>query len=869
MINIYGHFTSLNGKRYDITLTKFSSQTVEYAIDEDSDKICFDFSNPVNIETDYSDTFKHVIIKQATINLIVNDNFKDILFAGNERDFNVTIQVHNGSVLFKGYLDPLVFKEPYAKDWTKMQLSCSDKIATLQYIKYGEITDTDSNAINSNTQDKFIDIINNISEWIGLDVDTSLLTEDAEYILENTKINNSLLFGKSPDDWKKCDEVLEEIGKYAGIWFSQEGDNILKLFSWHESQRNYGRGLNGTDYAADDTNISVSDVYTQIRLTCNIEDQEDIVSIDSDKLTPVYSNKQKYLEEYISEGASAEVSNSFIKLINSYGDLRDRDEVYRIDNYAQVYESKLWKFGNTNYLNASGISDVVTTLSWLATHPGKGAFIGFANTDKGTLKDNSLTPSINLTQCLVISVMGKDSISDTSVIGNFSSYICSFTAKATALVPPDRNVTNYLVVSGKMLLNPLYAKSAFVNMHDEYFSKIGGENGEEPGLYLDSLHTFSDYKEFANNYSDNWLYLLLMNHTKIDYLDGIYLQRFMTNDNDTQVIHGDLKHTKYQEQWEYRYGDDTFIEQDKIIKIPILFCSLKVGNKYCVERIDMGASGMNRFEWLTQDQCTALNIQPYFSIGIDPHIGDKILGKDYDICNSIGPLDDVDGKGMAIPITFDDALTGDVEFKIVKPSDAEYEFLNKRYHGWWITEHEIVDHSYWPIIQKIQSIIIKNLKIELVSDKGHLQNLNEDADLVYASDENDNYIEPHEDDVMFTTMLTSYECTKRDVDIKVSSSHVTNTDGTPFLGYTYIKEGENKIYTKPEDIYVTNYYNEYSVPRTIVESSIILGDNYDEIIRPYSSKFTFSYIESGDFVPIGFEANLKENRVKYTMKNMS
>jgi len=118
-------------------------------------------------------------------------------------------------------------------------------------------------------------------------------------------------------------------------------------------------------------------------------------------------------------------------------------------------------------------------------------------------------------------------------------------------------------------------------------------------------------------------------------------------------------------------------------------------------------------------------------------------------------------------------------------------------------------------------------------------------------------------------MLTSYECTKRDVDVKVSSSHVTNTDGKPFLGCTYIEEGENKIYTKPEDIYVTNYYNEYSVPRTIVESSIILGDNYDEIIRPYSSKFTFSYIESGDFVPIGFEANLKENRVKYTMKNMS
>ena len=53
----------------------------------------------------------------------------------------------------------------------------------------------------------------------------------------------------------------------------------------------------------------------------------------------------------------------------------------------------------------------------------------------------------------------------------------------------------------------------------------------------------------------------------------------------------------------------------------ILQCELKVGDKYCVERLDMGETGVGKFQWMTELECAnAGGIKPVFTIGIDLQI---------------------------------------------------------------------------------------------------------------------------------------------------------------------------------------------------------------------------------------------------------
>lgn len=957
-MQITGTFNDINDtKSYTVTITiprvNRPDITVKDVTDADfnetTDTILFPL-DPIDISVDYSDTFSHVIVKSATVRLVSNFNLKDLVLSNNNRDIKMQISVTENNTtktIFSGYVEPLAFNEPYAHVWETIEITATDDLATAQYIKYPTLR---SVAPVLNQMSTFDTIINNVADALGLDVEYDGLDREIEIdqsvqdFLSGTKISNSIWAGESPDDFMSCYDVLEQVGKYWGIWFI-EYEGKLRCFNWHNETRT-NVTLTKNDFTDTSTNLSNADAYTQIKLTCNVDDADTIIEFGEDITSP-YPHYVKYLEELVAEGDGSRALKLFTNLVKNdetadETDKKHPSESYIYKNFCWVKQSNLWDFGSNSYTDLIGETNPITheeytqqeILQWLRANPGKGAFVSFGRTDKMTLKDKSPINSLDLRDYLIISVMGQDVKSyDSTMKGILESAapICSFKGSAKAFTPPDSDTTNYLIISGNILLNKLYAQTGKVMHRKNKDKKTFGEeyDGINGSLYLDSLNTFADVdRDFDDNKLIKGVNPDYMNQSvpKIGENDWgcYYIHRFYdgeagseyaytgSGNNKTYVpvgLYGDLKQSKYNQTWKYEWS---FIngqgkKVDNTSKVPILICQMKIGDgenaKYCVERIDLGTDGWGKFQWLTDAQIKGREpwVNPItgitqtqeikiennywynFTIGIDPKIDDYIIGTEYDIQNTIWYYDDVDGKGTAIPIKYNDNLAGEVEFKIIKPILAYWGYSGNEYRLWvelfWDLDNG--DSFKWPILEKLSSIMLSDFKIELTSNKGHILNNTANNDLVYPSVENNTYIEPHEDDVDIATMITSEEAARWGTEMVQSDSHVLissndqTKDNMPFLGFEYdtgeVDEEQHPImaYVKPEQLYVNDFYHEYSTPRTVVNTQIKLNTNY--LANP--DKYSFTYPTAFNLtkevhVPIGYEADLKYDTISLTTKNM-
>ena len=935
-MQITGTFNDINDtKSYTVTISGLGDSqqiiTVKDVTDADfnetTNTILFPL-DPIHITTDYSDTFDHRIVKSATVNLITNFNLRDLVLANNNHSISMTIVADEGkqteTELFSGYVEPLCFSEPYARFWNEVEITANDKLANSQYTKYPNLI-----LETLNEQDTPLGILSKIAIGIGDNnstVDTSGLDSDIVTALSTTKISNNVWVGDSKDDWMDCFEVLEQLGKYWGFW-SMWDNNKLKLIDWHNMERTPATAISENDelvlvnqpkedFCDDSTSLSNADAYTQIKLECDIDDAEPIVEFGDDIQSP-YEHYTLYLEELIAEGGGSRALNLFYDLImeNETGDETDKkhpSESYIYKNFCWVKESKLWDFGTNGYTqflpeHTANPSSQQSILNWLNTSGiGRGAFVSFGRTDKMSVKDNSPINSISLKDCLVIGVNGHDDKTHISTLmsqWSNANPICSFTGTSKQFTPPDNKTINYLIISGKILLNKLQAQTGIV-MHRKYqkwddgfgneYNAIGGN------LYLDTLNTYDNIKtDFQNGKKDSYINKTVPGIGENQY-GCYYTHKYYngTSGSETptslKMLCGDLNQSKYNQTWKYEYSgiSGNAKKVDNTSKIPILKCQMKIGTgenaKYCIERADLGPTHFDEFEWMTEAEArtaqnTPVNQDPwlYFTIGIDPKIDDYIIGTEYDIKNNIWYYDDVDGKGTAIPIKFTDNLSGTVEFKIISPMNSYWEDINTDNKCIYYFLNDTYPNMYnYPILEKLSSIILSDFKIELTSNKGHILNNTANNDLVYASDENNTYIEPHEDDVKIATMITSDEAAEWGTEMVISDSHVVNSDGSPFYGFPYEVEDENGdpvidedtgepviAYTKPEELYVNNFYNEYSIPRQIIETGLKIK-SYDWLVNPANYKFKFGFLD-GEYVPIKYDVNLKYNNIAFAMKDMT
>ena len=702
------------------------------------------------------------------------------------------------------------------------------------------------------------------------------LTGNRYAIFGQLTINELLFLGDEEDDVWQQDEVLEEMLKYLNLHIVQEGFTFY-IYSWESvkgGERIYWRDLltgasvttarQTTDIRTGivtdtDTTISVGEVYNRLLLTAKVESVESVIEspLDDDLLKSPYKNYQKYMTEYSSDGEGKKAINAFDAM--THGQETSYDGGCVTDWYVQMKNNSEWLFPNMGSGNVmeelcSEGRNQQALPNLLAKQPGA-AIIALGKVEKKTDgKDNSLTPKVEMTNYLVVSVNGNGDDKEATTYPNADSLkagvpraVYNGSMTGGVFSPTDEGTTNYIVLSGKLVLNPV------MGLTDTY-KNIYNYTGGPFQIIWPGIQQWSGVTVPSRNNGDG------------RYYTQQWWQADQPNEEvawDVATEHGFVPFTDTGPQlYEFKYsaiGDGS----DHISKVGVLACMLIIGDKCVVEK---GTEGqVTDFEWRkykTLEECQDEDeyYQQCFTIGFDPKIGDKIVGTKFDLQNNVSYELGIDAEGIAIPIKKGDKVSGRVRFMILGPVNAVWDVVTRRHKTWF--RHTKWNSTTIPLLAHVSSIMVEQFEVKIYSDNGLVNNTG-DNDLVYMSDTKESFVNVKDDiEMKINSALTAAECQALDVTDSVKMSTPVNTlTGEGLLTIYDHNRGES---AKAEQLYVDSYYKEWHAPRVVMTQK--LTDTDGGIVSLFAH-YRHPMMGKTFFVQ-GISRNLTEGYAEMTLKEI-
>ena len=890
---IHGEFRDKDNNRIEVKILN-GDRSEEMVIGENG--LLFT-DDPVTIEQENDDTFNTIITKSASINLLTNNYIGGELFADNARSVKVVIE-KNSTVQFMGYVEPNSFNQPYTSPLDEFTINCVDCLATLSYYNY-------SNTKLSNYKDKkasastvtFKQLITDALEpFKELATLQTIMVNPKIYIMDikGTTANRKAMlyddlsvselnfYGDDFDDIWTYEDVINEVLQYTNMHVIQSNGDFY-IFDWDglknqitgwynlsdgSTYRTTSKTINLTSdmHSDSDTNITVSDVYTQVQVKCDLKDQEEIIEspLSSDSLVSPWRSKNIFLTEYISEGEGNSAYNAFKNMV--LGNSTDYEQAKKIDWYLQVVDNPSWKIDT---FNGSTIQETLPSTCPSGV-PWKNQYLvpkylkdnslspcifrmGSIEQNYGGTKDNSPKSKLDMSNYLYISINGNETDTEANVKPSSSdiqkhSKMLEYVGNQGGgmFSPTDDATTNYLVFSGKMLLQPIQKETdTFQNCYDNLLANKMNENGIP---YYWHKTVPSDNNSDGRYYTRKWYK---------QYNDG---------DGDGQYLKNELSlmpWTKDKANHLYKYNYTAAWDgTDKYKKLPILECELIIGNKRLIEK-DIDLYGNSTFEWVeigNEPTITDEDGQSYklttFSLGVDPKIGDYIIGDEFSLQNTVTFKMNIDTEGTAIPIKKDDALSGAVIFRILGPINLTWNDITRRHPSFW--RHTKYYSNTKFILSHLENIIIKDFECKIYTDNGGNEQLNEDNDLIYLSTENEQFINKKDDiEFKFITQLSSEECLSKGIKNTVNLNSIINNNTN--LPLTTLYNVVTADTSKPEEHFINSVYKEYSMPKIMMEST--LKNDVCNWLYLYNSK-----VLRKKFYPIKINQNLKGNTATITMR---
>lgn len=896
---IHGSFLSQQGDTITVHIVTGNDRTQTIEIGTEKADVYFS-EDPAEIENEVNDTFDVLLRNSAKIRLLCGNLIKD-LFSTSCRDAVVNIY-KNDTCIFAGFIEPQTLSQPYNDRWDELELNCIDALSALQYSKYknvGALGVIYAFVKAEAAQRSFYDIATEILQGVtdGLDIlgnqnikfwydgskAVDAQTANRYQVFKQLSISDLLFLGDDESDVWQQDEVLEELLKYLNLHIVQDGFNFY-IFSWESVKATPDKIIwhdivaNSTKTTAQkavtialanvadcDTTISIGDVYNQLLLTAKVEDIESVIEspLDDDLLVSPYINKQKYLTEYSSDGEGKTAYNAF------YDMTHDKKTTYGggaiTDWYVQVMRNKQWTFpmkGNTDidivdYFGSEGANQHALP-DWLGKEPGA-AIMALGSVKINTANDdNSPTSKVNMTNYLVVSVNGNGIDNDENktypsvadIQKNIPYAVYNGNKAGGVFSPPDEETTNYIVLSGKVILNPIMRQTdTYTNLHNKEW-----KSGLPMGLKENEIYVWHQTVPSRNN------------------SDGRYYTRQYwkaeTPDKEVSWHEGaDSGFYPYTgegpEEYEFKYsaiGDST----DTISKVAVLACMLVIGDK-CV--VETGTNGQTTdFVWQKykeRSECQSDDeyYQQCFTIGFDPKIGDKLVGTEFSIQNNIDYKMGIDAEGIAIPITKGDKISGQVRFMILGPVNATWDVVTRHHPTFF--RHTKWSSSSVPLLAHVSSILIKSFEVKVYSNNGLISNGNDDNDIIYMSDTKETFVNKKDDlEFKINSALTATECAQLGVSNTVKLSTPLNISTGDGVLEVYDRNGNVKA--KPEQIYVDSYYTEYHKPRIVMEQKLRDIDNVVSLFNHYRHEAL-----NKEFFVQGIGRNLIEGRADLTLKEIS
>lgn len=901
---IHGSFLSQQGDTITVHIVTGNDRTQTIEIGTEKADVYFS-EDPAEIENEVNDTFDVLLRNSAKIRLLCG-NLITNLFSTSCRDAVVNIY-KNDTCIFAGFIEPQTLSQPYNDRWDELELNCIDALSALQYSKYknvGALGVIYAFVKAEAAQRSFYDIATEILQGVteGLDIlgnqnikfwydgskAVDAQTANRYQVLRQLSISDLLFMGDDESDVWQQDEVLEELLKYLNLHIVQDGFNFY-IFSW-ESVKATPDKIIWHDIVADgtkatpqqavtialanvadcDTTISIGDVYNQLLLTAKVEDIESVVEspLDDDLLVSPYVNKQKYLTEYSSDGEGKTAYYAMKAMVN--GESTNYGGGAITHWYVQVMRNKLWTFpmkGNTgvdlvDYFGGEGTNQHALP-DWLGQAPGA-AIMALGSVKINTANDdNSPTSKVNMTNYLVVSVNGNGVDNDENktypsvadIQKNIPYAVYTGNKAGGVFSPSDDKTTNYIVLSGKVILNPIMAVTGnFSAMREKmgnrppYQGSGGGGGTTSPPMYF--WHkTVPSRNNGDGRYYTRQYWQAETPDKEVSWHEGA--------DSGFYPYTGEGP-----EEYEFKYsavGDST----DTISKVAVLACMLVIGDK-CV--VETGTDGQTTdFVWQKykeRGECQSDDeyYQQCFTIGFDPKIGDKLVGTEFSIQNNIDYKMGIDAEGIAIPITKGDKISGQVRFMILGPVNATWDVITRRHPTFF--RHTKWSSSSVPLLAHVSSILIKSFEVKVYSDNGLISNGNDDNDIIYMSDTKETFVNKKDDlEFKINSALTATECAQLGVSNTVKLSTPLNISTGDGVLEVYDRNGNVKA--KPEQIYVDSYYTEYHKPRIVMEQKLRDIDNVVSLFNHYRHEAL-----GKEFFVQGIGRNLIEGRADLTLKEI-
>lgn len=895
---IHGSFLSQQSDTITVHIVTGNDRTQTIEIGTEKADVYFS-EDPAEIENEVNDTFDVLLRNSAKIRLLCGDLITN-LFSTSCRDAVVNIY-KNDTCIFAGFIEPQTLSQPYNNRWDELELNCIDALSALQYSKYknvGALGVIYAFVKAEAAQRSFYDIATEILQGVtkGLDIlgnqnikfwydgskAVDAQTANRYQVFRQLSISDLLFMGDDESDVWQQDEVLEELLKYLNLHIVQDGFNFY-IFSWESVKAIPDKIIwhdivaNSTKTTAQqavtialanvadcDTTISIGDVYNQLLLTAKVEDIESVIEspLDDDLLVSPYINKQKYLTEYSSDGEGKTAYNAFYAMTHNQKTTYGAGAI--TDWYVQVMRNKQWTFpmkGNTDidivdYFGSEGTNQHALP-DWLGQAPGA-AIMALGSVKINTANDdNSPTSKVNMTNYLVVSVNGngvdnnedKTYPSVADIQKNIPYAVYNGNKAGGVFSPPDEETTNYIVLSGKVILNPIMRQTnTYTNLHNKEW-----KSGLPMGLKENEIYVWHQTVPSRNNGDGR-------------YYTRQYLQA-ETPDKEVSWHEGaDSGFYPYtgegSEEYEFKYsavGDST----DTISKVAVLACMLVIGDK-CV--VETGTDGQTTdFVWQKykeRSECQSDDeyYQQCFTIGFDPKIGDKLVGTEFSIQNNIDYKMGIDAEGIAIPITKGDKISGQVRFMILGPVNATWDVITRRHPTFF--RHTKWSSSSVPLLAHVSSILIKSFEVKVYSDNGLISNGNDDNDIIYMSDTKETFVNKKDDlEFKINSALTATECAQLGVSNTVKLSTPLNISTGDGVLEVYDRNGNVKA--KPEQIYVDSYYTEYHRPRIVMEQKLRDIDNVVSLFNHYRHEAL-----DKEFFVQGIGRNLIEGRADLTLKEI-
>lgn len=880
---LHGHFYNQNEERIEVHVLTGGDRTKEIVIGEKNGELSFT-DDPVDLTSQVNDTFDHLLCQQATVRLLAR-NFVPDFFCASCRDAVVNIY-RGGKCLFAGFIEPQSYSQGYNEEFDEIELSCIDALTALQYAKYRDVGSLGVlyNVVKAEAEQRtFLAMLKEILGGVTAELD--IVGGNAmRYLYDGSKavddlagnryaifgqltVSELLFMGDEEDDVWQQDEVLEEILKYLNLHIVQDGFTFY-LFSWESvkgDERIYWRDLltgasvttarQTTDIVTGlvtdtDTTISVGEVYNKIMLTAKVESMESVIEspLDNDLLKSPFSNKQKYMTEYSSDGEGTKAINAFDAM--THGQETSYSGGCVTDWYVQMMNNSQWLFpksgsGNLMEEYCSEGRNQHLLPNFLAKNQGA-AIMALGKVEKKTDgKDNSPTSKVEMTNYLVVSVNGNCDDKEATTYPNANSLkadipraVYNGSMTGGVFSPTDEGTTNYIVLSGKLVLNPVmkltdtYAQIHYSSMIYAWWHKTVPSRNNGDGRY----YTQQWWATETPNVGTTW---------------------------DIITDHGFVPFTDTGPQlYEFKYsaiGDGS----DHISKVGVLACMLIIGDKCVVEK---GTEGqVTDFEWRkykTLEECSSEDeyYQQCFTIGFDPKIGDKIVGTKFDLQNNVNYELGIDAEGIAIPIKKADKVSGRVKFMILGPVNALWDVVTRRHKTWF--RHTKWNSTTIPLLAHVSSIMVEQFEVKIYSDNGLVNNTG-DNDLVYMSDTKESFVNVKDDlEMKINSALTAAECQALDVTDSVKMSTPLNTlTGEGLLAVYDYSRG---VSAKPEQLYVDNYYKEWHAPRVVMTQK--LTDTDGGIVSLFAH-YRHPMMDKTFFVQ-GISRNLEEGYAEMTLKEI-